>query len=83
MDDAGDNAGAVIVFDYTAKIVVPSPLNPGPGGTPCQSDFEIDFEQTFISFLEPARIDYFGQTVDVSGDAMLIQRALGRFQLRQ
>ena len=72
VDDAGDNAGAVIVFDYTTKIEVPSPLNPGPGGTPCQGDFEIDFEQTFISPLDPAGGDSFGQVVDLSGDAMIV-----------
>jgi hypothetical protein len=77
VNDAGTDAGAVIAFDYKAFIEVPSPLDPsGPG---CQGDFEIDFEQTFLSFLNPARVDYFGQALDVSGDAMIISEPWADF----
>ncbi|MHC5112140.1 MAG: hypothetical protein ACYTHJ_19950 [Planctomycetota bacterium] len=71
-DGAADDAGAVIVFDYESRVEVPSPMNPGPNGQPCQSDFEVSFSQWMASPVDPAAYHYYADRVDVSGDTMVV-----------
>lgn len=77
LDDAAGDSGGVIVFDYSSRINVPSPLDPdGPG---CQGDFEVDFDQEFVSPLDPAGEDSFGHKVDLAGDTLIVSEPMADF----
>ncbi len=71
-DRAAPDAGAVVVMEYSSRVTVRSPIDPGIGGQPCERDFEVTFEQDFISPIDPAATDSFGGTIAVSLDTLAV-----------